>query len=104
MDTVVDPRVVGPRRRRGIRNAVVAGFAVATLALTGCTTIGGGGGSETVTSSGSVRRDSAADAAIREIVDGRELKVGFAPPILSEWYTQVEKAAFNKMKEYEERF
>ena len=30
------------------------------------------------------------------------MKVGFAPPILSEFYTQVEKAAFNRMNELEE--
>ncbi|GAB3534280.1 hypothetical protein GCM10027403_09850 [Arthrobacter tecti] len=76
-------------------------FAVA-LTLTGCTTVNSsteteGGGSGTTTG-------SAEDAAIRELVDGRTLTVGFAPPILSEFYTQVEKAAFNKMKEYEDRF
>jgi len=41
-------------------------------------------------------------AAITAVVGGRSLKVGFTPPILSEFYTQVEKAAFNRMSELEE--
>ena len=40
--------------------------------------------------------------AITAAVDGRTLKVGYTPPILSEWYTQVEKAAFNRMGELQE--
>jgi len=79
------------------RTALFSVLAAAAIVLTGCTntstTTGGGGGS-----------DRATDAAIRKIVNGRELKVGFAPPILSEFYTQIEKAAFVKMKEYEDRF
>jgi hypothetical protein len=35
---------------------------------------------------------------------GRTLKVGFSPPILSEFYTQIEKSSFNPMKEYEGRY
>ena len=30
--------------------------------------------------------------------------MGFSPPILSEFYTQIEKSAFNRMKEYETRY
>lgn len=102
MNTVVQP-IAKRRSRRAARYAMLAGFAAAALALAGCTTVGGDT-NETVTGKGSVTVDTTADAAIRAIVDGREIKVGFAPPILSEWYTQVEKAAWNKMKEYEERF
>ena len=35
---------------------------------------------------------------------GKTLKVAFSPPILSEFYTQIEKSAFNRMKEYENRY
>lgn len=87
------------RRRRRARILAIASVAVVALALTGCTTVGG-----TKVASNGNTVSSPADAAIRKIVGGRTLKLGFAPPILSEFYTEVEKAAFNKMKEYENRF
>lgn len=103
MNIEADPQSPTRRRsRRGSRYSVIAGFAIGLLALAGCTTVGGS--TNTVTSSGGATASSPADDAIRKVVNGRELKVGFAPPILSEFYTQVEKAAFNKMKEYEARY
>ena len=107
MSTTDTTRPTGRRRYSRTRSALASGAVTAALILTGCTTVetptgtGGGGGGG---AGAAVNPDSAADAAIREVVDGREIKVGFAPPILSEFYTQVEKAAFNKMKEYEDRF
>jgi ribose transport system substrate-binding protein len=47
---------------------------------------------------------STSDAAIRKLAEGKTLKIGFSPPILSEFYTQVEKSAFATMKQYEDRF
>ena len=44
------------------------------------------------------------DAAIRKLVNGRTIKLGFAPPILSEAYTEAEKGAWNQMKDYEVRY
>ncbi|MHA7246232.1 sugar ABC transporter substrate-binding protein [Arthrobacter tecti] len=102
MTTTDVTRPSNRRQSRRARSAMLSGVFAVALTLTGCTTVNSsteteGGGSGTTTG-------SAEDAAIRELVDGRTLTVGFAPPILSEFYTQVEKAAFNKMKEYEDRF
>ena len=47
---------------------------------------------------------STSDAAIKAMWGGKTLKVGFSPPILSEFYTQIEKSAWNRMKEYEDRW
>lgn len=86
----------GTRFKR-LTTTVVSAVAASGLLLSGCSTVD-------TPKSNREGGESAADAAIRKIADGRELKVGFSPPILSEFYTQVEKAAFNKMKEYEDRY
>jgi ribose transport system substrate-binding protein len=88
--------------------ASLAGFAavIVTLALTGCDTVqrpaasaaGGAGGAGGIVSSAN------SDAAIKQAWGGKTLKVGFSPPVLSEFYTQIEKSAFNRMKEYEQRY
>ena len=44
------------------------------------------------------------DAAIRKLVNGRTIKLGFAPPILSEAYTEAQQGAWNQMKEFEKRY
>lgn len=89
-----------------MRRAIALGSsaAVLLLALAACSTVGGG----STPPSGNGASGSAScgsedqQAAITAAVDGRTLKVGFTPPILSEFYTQVEKAAFNRMNELEE--
>lgn len=48
--------------------------------------------------------DVSLDKAIRAIVNGRTIKVGFTPPVLSENFTQIENAAWRKMAEFEKRF
>lgn len=94
-----------PARRPRRRWAPGAAGLCAALALAGCTTVdkpaesAGGDGSGT-----SVVSSSSSDAAIKEAWGGKGLKVGFSPPILSEFYTQIEKSAFNRMKEYENRY
>ncbi|MDI3279513.1 substrate-binding domain-containing protein, partial [Arthrobacter sp. AL08] len=100
-------RTLNPQTgRRGYGKARLAFISTATAAallLTGCTTVNApAGGSNAAAGGGGT--DYLPDEAIKKIVNGREIKVGFAPPILSEFYTQVEKAAHNKMKEYEDRF
>ena len=91
--------------RRGHRARLALACTVATaLLLTGCTTVESSNGGSGAGASSGGGTDYLPDEAIKKIVNGREIKVGFAPPILSEWYTQVEKAAHNKMKEYEDRF
>jgi ribose transport system substrate-binding protein len=99
--------VRSPRSRRGLRRAWLPGMVVlsAALVLSSCDTVqktdvaSGGGGS-----AGSIVSTSTSDAAIKAAWGGKTIKVGFSPPILSEFYTQIEKSAFNRMKEYETRY
>jgi ABC-type sugar transport system substrate-binding protein len=93
--------------------AMVAGAVALALALSGCTTVNSGGdsgsgsgdtGAKGSSGSAAASLTGQSDAAIRKIVNGRTLTVGFVPPILSEYYTQVEKAAWNEMAEYTKRF
>jgi ribose transport system substrate-binding protein len=44
------------------------------------------------------------DAVIRKLVAGRTLKVGFTPPILSEFFDEMEHAAWWRMAELESRY
>ena len=94
------------RRSRGVRRRWTYPIAlISAITIAGCTTVdggsdsspGGGGG-------GGVASSSTSDAAVKEMWGGKTLKVGFSPPILSEFYTQIEQSAFNRMKEYEQRY
>lgn len=87
--------------------AVVSAFLLGTALLTGCSSVdkpktasGSSGGGDGVTAVDT----TATDAAIRKIAEGKTIKVGYSPPILSEFYTQIEKSAFVTMKNYEDRF
>lgn len=62
--------------------------------------MGGGGGGGGIASDG----NDAYTEAVRAIVDGRTLTVGFTPPVLSEYYTQMENAAFTRMAQLEELY
>lgn len=44
------------------------------------------------------------DAIIRKVVEGKVIKVGFTPPILSEFFDIMEHAAFRQAKNFTERF
>ncbi|HEX3204000.1 MAG TPA: sugar ABC transporter substrate-binding protein [Nitrospiraceae bacterium] len=76
---------------------------IGTLGLLGaCTTppggsTGGGGGA------GKEGNDAYTEA-IKKLVGGRNLQVGFTPPVLSEYYTQMENAAFVRMQQLEELY
>jgi ribose transport system substrate-binding protein len=94
----------GRRNFGKARLAFISTATAAALLLTGCTTVNAPSEGGNAAAGGGGGTDYLPDDAIKKIVDGREIKVGFAPPILSEFYTQVEKAAHNKMKEYEDRF
>lgn len=96
----------GPRSRRQL--AYTGVLTAAALVLAGCSTVDQpsdpSGDAPSAAQAGGVVSTSQSDAAIRELAAGRTLSVGYSPPILSEFYTQIEKSAFNKMKEYEDRF
>jgi len=94
---------VSSRTRRLHRAVALVSSAALVAALAACSTVGDG---TTATGNGSAgSADCGSEdqqAAITAAVDGRTLKIGYTPPILSEFYTQVEKAAFNRMRELEE--
>jgi ABC-type sugar transport system substrate-binding protein len=101
---VVDVSAV---RRRGRRWTLGVAALLSATALAGCSTVqrpgaaaagGGGAGGALIVSS------ATSDDAVKKMWGGKTLKVGFSPPILSEFYTQIEKSAFNRMKEYENRY
>ena len=110
MNTDVRARVARSSKRA--RTAVFVGAITLAVALSGCTTVNSGGDSGSGSDAASQKGGSSSvtsltgqsDAAIRKIVDGRTITVGYVPPILSEYYTQVEKAAWNEMAEYTKRF
>ena len=93
----------GRRSGARLRITTAAILATAAMALAGCTTLspspnGGSGGSGGGAGCGSADTQAAITAA----VDGRTIKIGYTPPILSEFYTQVEKAAHNRMQQLED--
>ena len=95
------PPVSSPMRP--LHRAIAIGASAALLvALAGCSTVNSGSSTTAKGASGSASCGSGDEqTAITAAVKGRTLKVGFAPPILSEFYTQVEKSAFNRMSELE---
>lgn len=91
--------------RRGVSSRLSAlGLATAlALVLAGCTTANtNNGGGEGGSAAGSDCGSEETQAAITEAVDGRTIKIGYTPPILSEFYTQVEKAAHNRMQQLQD--
>lgn len=95
----------GLSRRSLLRSAGIIGAGVGAATLAGCTS-GSGDESAAASSGGAVGTSSSQsyDEAIKKVVDGREIKVGFTPPVLSENFTQIEHAAWRVMSDYEERF
>lgn len=89
------------------RQLIGAGSLLGSLGLlSACTTppaesAGGGSGGAMAAGDGV---SSEYTEAVRAIVDGRELQVGFTPPVLSEYYTQMENAAFIRMAELEDLY
>jgi len=86
------------------RSALAASLALgAATALGACSANQGDGGSAG-TFSGDAAADSDYAQAVRKLVDGRTIKVGFTPPILSEMFSQMESSAFQRMSELEETY
>ncbi|HKU10828.1 MAG TPA: substrate-binding domain-containing protein, partial [Sinomonas sp.] len=88
------------------RQMLGAGALLGSLTLlSACTTppggaTGGGGGGAGAALAGNA--DYA--AAVKKLVNGRTLQVGFTPPVLSEYYTQMENAAFTRMAQLEDQY
>lgn len=81
-----------------------AGIVAAAGLLSACNPNGATETSSGNGTSGQAATGASFDDAIRDVVGGREIKVGFTPPVLSENFTQIEHAAFRRMSELEERF
>ena len=81
-------------RRSIIRSAALVGAGIGTAQLLGSSPANALAGTT----------NAALDKAIRNYVKGRTIKVGFTPPVLSENFTQIEHAAWQKMAEFEKRF
>lgn len=81
-------------RRSILRTSALVGAGIGATQLLGASPASALGGTT----------DVKLDKAIRAIVKGRTIKVGFTPPVLSENFTQIENAAWRKMAEYEKRF
>lgn len=96
--TAVAGRQVGSWRRF----STAAILAAAAIALTGCTTVTPSVEGATGGTGGAGCGSAETQAAITAAVDGRTIKIGYTPPILSEFYTQVEKSAHNRMQQLEE--
>ncbi len=81
-------------RRSILRTSALVGAGIGAAQIFGTTPVAALGGTTNAT----------LDKAIKEIVKGRTIKVGFTPPVLSENFTQIESAAWRKMAEFEKRF
>ena len=81
-------------RRSILRSAAFVGAGIGTAQLLGSSPANALAGTT----------NAALDKAIRNYVKGRTIKVGFTPPVLSENFTQIEHAAWQKMAEFEKRF
>ncbi len=81
-------------RRSILRTSALVGAGIGAAQIFGTTPVAALGGTTNAT----------LDKAIKEIVKGKTIKVGFTPPVLSENFTQIESAAWRKMAEFEKRF
>lgn len=95
------PAQLRPSRRSMLMGAAGVG---ALGLLSACTTppggsSGGGGGG-----GGAQEGSTEFSEAVKKLVNGRTLQVGYTPPVLSEYYTQMENAAFTRMAQLEELY
>ena len=79
-------------------------FAYAPAALGAATLVGGGLSAAPAAAQDGTIATEAYDAIIRAKVEGRTIKVGFTPPILSEFFDIMEHAAFQQANSYADRF
>ena len=81
-------------RRSILRTSALVGAGIGAAQLLGASPAEALGGTT----------NASLDQAIKAMVKGRTIKVGFTPPVLSENFTQIESAAWRKMAEFEKRF
>lgn len=95
--------LVGSSRRQVLSAGAILG---SVGLISACTTPPGGSQSNGGSSGLGAGQEGTPEytEAISRIVGGRELQVGFTPPVLSEYYTQMENAAFTRMGELEDLY
>jgi ABC-type sugar transport system substrate-binding protein len=108
MSAANSPTQAGYSRRSMLTHmGIGAGLLAGSGLLSACSTVStagnakaAAGGTGGIASAGG----AAYDAEIKKLVNGRTLQVGWTPPILSEMFDQMEKAAFGRMAELEEAY
>ncbi|MEO5319974.1 sugar ABC transporter substrate-binding protein [Arthrobacter sp. CC3] len=96
-----------PSRRNLLSSAGLGLGALAGASLlSACSTVTTTGGSAAAAGgAGSAGINNPAyDSAIKSLVNGRTVQLGWTPPILSEMFNQMEKAAFGRMAELEQTY
>lgn len=85
------------------RQLLGAGALLGSIGLLSACTTPPGGSTPAAAGAAGAGQEGNADftAAIKKLVNGRTLQVGFTPPVLSEYYTQMENAAFTRMAQLE---
>lgn len=89
------------------RQLIGAGTLLGSLGLlTACTTPPGASSTQGAGAAAGAAMEGPSEYtdAVRNLVNGRELQVGFTPPVLSEYYTQMENSAFIRMAELEDLY
>ena len=87
------------------RSALVAGGAFGGAALAACG--GSSGGGPTVANAAAAVEfpgDANYDKAVKATIGGRTIKIGFTPPIKSEFFDQMQHAALAQLNQYKQRF
>ncbi|MFP5018957.1 hypothetical protein ACKLTP_18540 [Paenarthrobacter ureafaciens] len=72
--------------------------------LTACTTPPGGSAAAGGAGGSGAEGSAEFTDAIKKLVNGRTVQIGFTPPVLSEYYTQMENAAFTRMAQLEDLY
>lgn len=88
------------------RNLLGAGALLGAAGLlSACTTPPGGAKAASGAVMGAGQEGTPAyTEAVKKIVNGKQLQVGFTPPVLSEYYTQMENSMFIRMAELEDLY
>jgi ABC-type sugar transport system substrate-binding protein len=86
------------------RSAVVAGATVTASSVLAA--VRGTGAAPAIGAGGTVEfpGDESYDQAVRALIGGKTVKIGFTPPIDSEFFDQMQHAAWAQLNQYKERF
>jgi ABC-type sugar transport system substrate-binding protein len=86
------------------RSALVAGGTVAASSIVAA--VGGSGAGPAIAAGGTDEFPGgpAYDQAVRQAIGGRTVKIGFTPPIDSEFFDQMQHAAWAQLNQYTARF